>query len=167
MHAYVCDVVCHSQWTVFYPLRLLLSLLAASFLYNFPDLNNNPGALDMELYGKVVILQLAYAVTSNVWFVSQCCFFNTVADESMGGTYMTLLNTISNMGGAWPKVVIFWAVDWLSCKEDVACGIVPAHMDGYYIVVVISFVLGFIWFLSMYSRILKLGRIEKRWWSVD
>jgi PAT family acetyl-CoA transporter-like MFS transporter 1 len=31
-------------------------------------------------------------------FVSQMAFFATVSDPKIGGTYMTLLNTLTNLG---------------------------------------------------------------------
>jgi hypothetical protein len=35
----------------------------------------------------------------------QCGFFSLVSDPTIGGTYMTLLNTITNLGGAWYTIV--------------------------------------------------------------
>eukprot|EP00961_Rhodomonas_salina_P133042 1790556-Rhodomonas_salina.1 len=38
-------------------------------------------------------------VVMNVMFVSQMAFFAKVSEPRIGGTYMTLLNTIANLGG--------------------------------------------------------------------
>jgi hypothetical protein len=35
-------------------------------------------------------------------FVSQMSFFARVSDPLIGGTYMTLLNTVANLGSKWP-----------------------------------------------------------------
>lgn len=34
-------------------------------------------------------------------FTAQMEFFAKVADPMIGGTYMTLLNTVSNLGNTW------------------------------------------------------------------
>ena len=60
-------------------------------------------------------------------FVSIMAYFNRVSDPNIGGTYMTLLNTISNLGGNWPATLALWFVDpltWKSCtggKEGMTC----------------------------------------------
>jgi hypothetical protein len=41
-------------------------------------------------------------VVMNVMFVSQMAFFARVSEPRIGGTYMTLLNTIANLGGPPP-----------------------------------------------------------------
>lgn len=51
---------------------------------------------------------------STVQFVSITSFHTQIADVNIGGTYMTLLNTVSNLGGTWPKLVAFWLIDKLS-----------------------------------------------------
>ena len=42
-----------------------------------------------------------------------------VSDPAVGGTYMTLLNTVCNFGGNWPSTLALWSVDsltWKSCQ---------------------------------------------------
>ena len=41
---------------------------------------------------------LATSFTSTLMFTSLGAFFNRVSDPNMGGAYLTLLNTIANMG---------------------------------------------------------------------
>ena len=51
-------------------------------------------------------------------FVSMMSFFARVSDPAVGGTYMTLLNTLSNLGGVWTSTTALWFVDvltWKSC----------------------------------------------------
>ena len=48
-------------------------------------------------------------------------YFSKISDPAIGGTYMTLLNTMSNFGGTWPKYFIMIAVDTLTdapCSKD-------------------------------------------------
>jgi len=50
-------------------------------------------------------------------FVSQMAFFAKISDPAVGGTYMTLVNTLANMGGNWPTTVALWMVDGLTYKQ--------------------------------------------------
>ena len=67
---------------------------------------------------------------SSVSFVAIGAFFARICDESIGGTYLTMLNTVANFGGLWPKAIVLWLVDALS----------TTHSDGYYVVVGASLV---------------------------
>lgn len=56
-------------------------------------------------------------------FVASMAFFARVSDPGVGGTYMTLLNTLSNLGGNWPNTVALWLVEplsWKQCTTDTA-----------------------------------------------
>ena len=35
-------------------------------------------------------------------FVAQMAFYNRISDPAIGGTYLTMLNTLANLGGQWP-----------------------------------------------------------------
>lgn len=52
-------------------------------------------------------------------FVSVMGFFARISDPIIGGTYMTLLNTVYNLGGNWPNTLVLSLVDdltWATCK---------------------------------------------------
>lgn len=57
-------------------------------------------------------------------FVSVMAFFARVSDPLVGGTYMTLLNTLSNLGSNWPNTLALWAVDPLTYRN---CENLPAN----------------------------------------
>lgn len=52
-------------------------------------------------------------------FVAVMAFFNRVSDPAVGGTYMTLLNTLANLGGNWPQTLALWLIDPLTFKDCV------------------------------------------------
>ena len=110
-------------------------------------------------------------------FVSCMAFYARVSDPVVGGTYMTLLNTITNLGGNWPSALALWLVDPLTSKEcrpggnmtagldisDNLCadtaqsevcteagGSCHTLMDGYYLEILICFLLGMSW-LSLWG----------------
>ena len=54
---------------------------------------------------------------STVQFVGVMSFFSKVSDESIGGTYMTLLNTLSNLGSKIAETLVLFFVDFVSEKR--------------------------------------------------
>lgn len=110
-------------------------------------------------------------------FVAMGSFFTSIADDRIGGTYLTLLNTCSNFGGTYPKFFIFTLVDVLSikgcstsavkdgtskkywsscdaCNGQESCTVL---IDGYYIMCTICLVIGLVLYLFVYkSRISAL-----------
>ena len=55
-------------------------------------------------------------------FVSMMAFNAQISDPRIGGTYMTLLNTINNLGGNWPVTVVLWLVDNVTWKDCIHTG---------------------------------------------
>jgi len=50
---------------------------------------------------------------ARVWSVPrQGAYFAVLADPAIGGTYMTLLNTFSNLGATWPRYLVMAAVEY-------------------------------------------------------
>lgn len=54
-----------------------------------------------QFFAWLITAVVLQQVGMNCMFVSQMAFFSRVSDPTIGGTYMTLLNTISNVGGRW------------------------------------------------------------------
>ena len=50
-------------------------------------------------------------------FVSGMAFHAKISDPVIGGTYMTLLNTIMNMAGTWVGTLTLWLTDNVSMKD--------------------------------------------------
>ena len=50
-------------------------------------------------------------------FVAVMAFFARISDPAVGGTYMTLLNTLANFGTNWPNTVVLWLVDVLTWRQ--------------------------------------------------
>lgn len=63
-------------------------------------------------YLCVIIVEHVYSTfTNTVMFVAVSAFHAKIADPSIGGTYMTLLATVSNLGGTFPRFFILKFVD--------------------------------------------------------
>ncbi|GAA5958248.1 hypothetical protein JCM3765_004768, partial [Sporobolomyces pararoseus] len=61
-----------------------------------------------------------------VQFVGISAFHTQIADPLIGGTYMTLLNTVSNLGGTWPKFFVLKGIDAFSVA---VCHVKDENMD--------------------------------------
>ncbi|KAI8905077.1 acetyl-coenzyme A transporter 1-domain-containing protein [Gorgonomyces haynaldii] len=122
---------------------------------------------------------------STVQFVGLGSFFTQISDPAIGGTYMTLLNTLSNLGGTWPKYFILLAVDWLTvapCSVDanIKCtdekakqqclevgGKCSMESDGYYTVSVVCVVLGVLSMLFyIVPQVRKMEAIPASKWKL-
>jgi len=91
--------------------RLALGLASLALVLTIPHYKGLPGGLPMWLYGLMLLAAMAGTVLSETMFVAQMAFFNRISDPAIGGTYMTMLNTISNLGGAWTTPLAFLLVD--------------------------------------------------------
>ena len=129
-------------------------------------------------------------------FVSIMAFFAKVSDPAVGGTYMTLLNTLTNLGGNWPSTLALWMVDPLTRKQctltghnstlsaaqlaENACadtsqadtctgggGTCVTTVDGYYVECGICFVVGMAWLILWgYRTINRLTEAPDQEWRV-
>ena len=59
-----------------------------------------PGPL---FFAVLIVVSVLHEVAGTLVFVSMMSFFAKVSDPAIGGTYMTLLNTIANLGAKWPN----------------------------------------------------------------
>ncbi|CAM5138423.1 unnamed protein product [Eretmochelys imbricata] len=155
------------------PFRLLIGLEFAVLVWWTPKVQHEGG---FPIYYYIVVL-LSYAlhqITLYSMYVAIMAFNAKVSDPLIGGTYMTLLNTVSNLGGNWPATVALWLVDPLTVKECIgaqeqSCGTTAAAehctelggscvtmLDGYYVESIICVALGFFWWFLLGSKLKKL-----------
>jgi len=76
-----------------------------------------------EHRGPFLSLAAANLVSSfanTLTFTSIGSFFNSVSDPAIGGAYLTLLNTIANMGYILPKTPLFYLMDALTTTSCTA-----------------------------------------------
>ncbi|VUZ49674.1 unnamed protein product [Hymenolepis diminuta] len=93
-----------------------------------PDLWNSSTGIPADVtisfsatfYILLITQLVAYTIFSSVMFVCQMAFHAKISDPSIGGTYMTLLNTMANMAAALPSTVMLFFVEpltWRSCDN--------------------------------------------------
>lgn len=62
---------------------------------------SDPTGPHLSYMGPLVVLMVVYEIAGNLAFISIMAFFSRVSDPAIGGSYMTLLNTIANLGSKW------------------------------------------------------------------
>ena len=67
-------------------------------------------------YILLTSIYVLHRLTTYCMFVAIMAFFARISDPLVGGTYMTLLNTFSNLGNMWSKSFSLWFVDQITFK---------------------------------------------------
>lgn len=97
-------------WMYGYLGRIIAAILGQILVYSFPE----NGKVNTPYFIFVVLQHLMSSFMSTIQFVSICAFHTNIADPLIGGTYMTTLNTLSNLGGQWPKIIVLSLIDKFS-----------------------------------------------------
>lgn len=122
-----------------------------------------------------------------IQFVCINAFHTQIADPIIGGTYMTTLNTISNLGGQWPRLIVLFGIDWFTSATCEVPGLTPfscavsegkarckdfkgictSHRDGYMVMSLFCVALGLVlYFGYIKRRIQQLQTLPVRAWRV-
>ncbi|XP_075977564.1 acetyl-coenzyme A transporter 1 [Anticarsia gemmatalis] len=175
-----------SLWLRAFPLRLLVGPLAAALVAITPRLLGDAGPSYSYLF-ILLCLYIFHQTCLYCMFVAVMAFFAKVSDPAVGGTYMTFLNTMSNLGTNWPNTLALWAIDHLTyrtCSDptltDNTCssalesdlcksngGTCNIRIDGFYIETVICLVVGFLWLQWGRPTINKLQRLPASAWQIS
>jgi len=111
-----------------YPFRLLMGGVSLLIVKAVGAYHASEGGLPYWLYGVISLSFFAFIAVQETAFVAQMAFFNRVADPAIGGTYMTMLNTIANLGTAWPNTAALFLIDYGEWKRPCSC--IAAGEDG-------------------------------------
>lgn len=101
----------------FIPFRLIFSICAVLMVWRTPSMINNLGEASFALLLLLLTYNLFYDTCVNSMYLGMTAFFAKVSDPRVGGTYMTLWNTVENLGGTWPGTIALWMVDILTWQE--------------------------------------------------
>lgn len=104
-----------NPWLYAYIGRLIAALFGQLTVYAFPTTKTAEGIektiVTLGFFLAVIIQHLFSSLMSTIQFVSLAAFHTRIADPTIGGTYMTTLNTLSNFGGTWPKFFLLKFID--------------------------------------------------------
>lgn len=53
----------------------------------------------------------------NIMLLTIMAFYAIISDPKIGGTNMTLLTTIANIGNIWSSSAALWLIDFLTLKQ--------------------------------------------------
>ena len=161
--------------------RLLAAILAQLIVYYFPK----DGNVSSGYFLMIILQHLLGSFMSTIQFVSLCAFHTKIADPAIGGTYMTTLNTLSNYGGTWPRIFIFYLIDKITisrCYTDkgffdimneeakeqctYSGGKVEIIRDGYFYTNAICITLGIIILMWVKRKAVYLQSLPNSAWRV-
>ncbi|KAM9935208.1 hypothetical protein OXX80_005213 [Metschnikowia pulcherrima] len=173
-------------WLIGFAGRLFAALWAHVILYYFPKIED--GKVPYRLFLVIIAQHLLGSFMSTIQFVSLCAFHTKIADPAIGGTYMTTLNTLSNYGGTWPRLIIFYLIDKFTLatchvqstttvytitseEERQSClatgGSVEMVHDGYFYTSAICITLGVIIWFWVKRRVSYLQALPQSAWRVS
>lgn len=75
---------------------------------------SSPG---IEFFLPLIAALVLHEIAGSLVFNSLMAFFSRVSDPSIGGSYMTLLNTLANLGGKWPSSLCLWLLPKLTISS--------------------------------------------------
>ncbi|XP_030620950.1 acetyl-coenzyme A transporter 1 isoform X2 [Chanos chanos] len=154
-----------------FPLRLLIGLEYALLVWWTPSVKQD-GGFPVYYFAVVLLSYTVHQVALYSMYVATMAFHAKVSDPVIGGTYMTLLNTVTNLGGNWPSTVALWLVDPLTSKEcqgavaqgcgtmEELCskegGVCVVTLDGYYVESLVCAAIGLAWWFLLGKRLKRL-----------
>lgn len=107
-----------TPWLWGYGARLGFAVLSMGIVYGLPtNSSTSNSSVGMAYFALIIVSTVAGSFASTVQFVGISAFHTQIADPLIGGTYMTLLNTVSNLGGTWPSYFVLKAVDAFTLSE--------------------------------------------------
>lgn len=175
-----------------YPFRLVFLVISMGIVWWAPStkmvMENGESYFPSYFYAVCVVLIMMQQVTVSCMYVPMMSFFAMVSDPSIGGTYMTLLNTMFNLGGNWPQTLSLWLVDYVTlngclnpdktcsyssqvlsyfvasqqCDVATSC----TYFDGYYVLSLVGLVVGVVWLWLASETTRRLQYLRPREWSI-
>ena len=135
------------------------------------------GVVTPAYYSAVLAITILYGLaTECLMFVGMGAFFLNVTSSSVhvAGSYLTLLNTSSNMGGTWHRAIVLWLVDKVTVREDCVLPPDAAHgtncpimYDGYYILSLVLIPVSVFVGVYLFRTLRQLGRLPESAWKAS
>lgn len=169
-------------WIYAFGGRLFAAFFAQIIVFFIPT----NGKISTSYFILIIIQHLMNSFMSTIQFVSLCAFNTKIADPAIGGTYMTTLNTLSNYGGTWPRLIVLFLIDKLTftrCRVSQASypikqesdrencksisGRIVLYHDGYYSTNMICIMIGIYVLLWAKRKIEVLQNLPPSAWRVN
>ena len=153
------DVPPLASFRIIFPVRILFQLVSVLLILVAPHAlaAHNQAAIYL-FYGTCLVISMLESAVMQIMFVSKMSFFAKISDPVIGGTFMTVLNTVSNIGGNIAGQVSYRLAEATT---------VPNQLDGFYAVVVIATVYGFAWLRYFGPKVSALEKRNPTSWKVS
>ncbi|XP_060833849.1 acetyl-coenzyme A transporter 1-like isoform X2 [Rhopalosiphum padi] len=168
------------------PIKLLLNFMFLILIYYGSKLIKNNGVvhIPMYYYTMLVIIRSINNIQYNIMLTALVAFYCRISDARFGGTYMTLLNSLSNIGNLLATSVSFAMVDLLTvmeCSFDSKNNCSNSHLqnecksnggdcittvNGYYVESVICTIIGIVWYIIFKNKLEELQSKSPSHWVV-
>ncbi|SCM08150.1 acetyl-CoA transporter, putative [Plasmodium chabaudi adami] len=126
-----------------YMLRYISNIVLSTLLplteYMYSNKTHTPQILFYIYYLYIFGAQIFNNLSIDLMTVSSMGFQNVISDPQIGGTYMTFLNTINNMGSHW-STMFLWLLDYTDMT--ICYGGRCIFIDGFYTQMICSFLIG-------------------------
>lgn len=98
-------------------LRILMNVIVAVFIYFIELFKDTDGEFRWYFYLTYFAINGIMGIVNTTLFITIVSFFAKIADQKIGGTYMTLLATLSNIGAMYPSTSGMYLVNLLTFKK--------------------------------------------------
>jgi hypothetical protein len=105
--------------------RLIAAVIAQITVVIFPT-----NGVDTWYLLVVIAEHIFSTFTNTVMFVAVSAFHARIADPVIGGTYMTLLATVSNLGGTFPRFFVLKLVDAFTVATCIPPSSTPSNLKS-------------------------------------
>ncbi|WBW70990.1 endomembrane system acetyl-CoA transmembrane transporter [Schizosaccharomyces osmophilus] len=139
----------------------------------------------LSLFLSILICYTLNASFMTIQFVSIGVFHSQISDPAIGGTYMTILNTLSNLGGTWPQYIMLKLADWVTysyCSTDHSLQCITDDVknqcvasggqciyktDGYYFTSILGIFLSILLcIITIFPIVRKLNKVPASSWHI-
>ena len=148
-----------ASFRIIFPVRIMFQLVSVLLIVIAPvALQTNYRPALFVFYAVCLVLSMVESAVMQVMFVSKMSFFAKISDPLIGGTFMTVLNTISNIGGNIAGQLSYGMADLAT---------VPNQIDGFYAVIVFVTMYGLGWIKYFGPRLSSLEKRNPSTWRIS
>lgn len=128
--------------------RLIMCILIAIYVYFTPSILSK-----WYFYPILICLFIVNESLIYLMLVSRVGFYARISDPCIGGTYITLLSMLGNLGASLTSSTVLYTAGWI--KPD---------KISYPVLVGICFVCGCIWLILQYKTMIQLQKLPIDQW---
>jgi hypothetical protein len=106
-------------------------------------------------YPNLIFLFIINESLIYLMLVSRVGFYARISDPSIGGTYITLLSMLGNLGASLTTSAVLFTAEWIKPNQI-----------AYPLLVGICFLLGCLWIIVQYRTIMQLQSLSIEKWHL-